>query len=406
MILDAWRIQIGCATTVAVMCVCLHPDAKATSLARPNAGIRFASGHRTPQIPFELIGNHVYLRAKVNGSRALWFLLDTGSTQSYFDVEQSRSLHLKARADSAMLDLPGVHIPHQAFAFVPLTFGIYDGHPVHGLLGYDFLSRFVVTIDYPRRQLTLHEPESYTYTGGGQALPLTLLEDDSGGKVPLVQVSIRFRDGREAEGRFIADTGARLSLSINSPFAREQSFLRSLPAPVRMVVGGGALVRDVRFAMGRVRSIDLAGWSLADPIVGVSEDTIGISASPEFDGVLGGEVLRRFRVIFDYSRSRAILEATSAIRDPFETDMSGAFLIAEGPEFRAIKVRSILSGSPAAEAGIRPGDTLEWLDGQAVSQLPLDVVRQMFRVDGRTRLLRIRRGAATLKLTLRLRRLV
>jgi hypothetical protein len=401
-----WRIRFGCVAALVVICVCLHSDGIATSVVRPSAGIRFARGHRTPPIPFELIGNHIYLRVKVNGSRALWFLLDTGATQSYLDVEQSRALHLEAGADSAALDLPGVHIPHQPLTFVPLTFGIYDGHPVHGLLGYDFLSRFVVAIDYPRRQLTLHRPESYVYTGRGHELPLTLLEDDSGGKVPLVRVSIHFRDGRETQGRFIADTGARLPLSINSPFARDQRVLGSLPAAVRMVVGGGALVRDVRLALGRARSIELAEWSLPDPVVGVSEDTTGILASPEFDGVLGGEVLRRFRVAFDYSRSRAILESTSAIEDPFETDMSGAFLIAEGPEFRTVKVRTILSGSPAAEAGLQPGDIMERLDGQDVSRLPLDVVRQMFREDGRTRLLRIRRGAATLKLTLRLRRLV
>jgi hypothetical protein len=53
-----------------------------------------------------------------------------------------------------------------------------------------------------------------------------------------------------------------------------------------MVVGGGALVRDVRLALGRVRGLERAEWSLPDSIVGVSEDTTGILASPEFDAVL------------------------------------------------------------------------------------------------------------------------
>ena len=42
----------------------------------------------------------------------------------------------------------------------------------------------------------------------------------------------------------------------------------------------------------------------------------------------------------------------------------------------------------------------------AISRLSLERVRQMFREDGRTRLLSVRRGAVSLKLTLRLRRLV
>lgn len=390
----------------ALICVLLSGDAKAATPVQSWDGIRFARDKSARHIPFELIGNHIYVRATVNGSRALWFLLDTGATRSYLDAEGARALRLKADVDSVSLDLPGVHISRQLFAFVPLTFGIYDGHQVDGLLGYDFLRRFVVGIDYARRQLTLIEPESYTYAGDSPILPLTLLEDDSGGKVPLVRVWIEFRDGRSVQGQFIADTGARGALSFNSPFAREQRAIASLPGAVRMVVGGGAMVRDTKLALGRVRSIQLTGLALVDPIVGVSEDTTGVLASPEFDGVLGGEVLRRFRVIFDFSRSRAIFEKTSAVGEPFEADMSGVFLIAQGPKYQILRVRSVVAGSPGAEAGLREGDLLEAVDGRPVSQLRLEDVRRMFRESGGAHLLQIRRGAASQKVTLRLKRLV
>jgi hypothetical protein len=45
--------------------------------------LQFASGQSPSRIPFEFVGNHIYLRAQVNDSEPLWFLLDTGATASY-----------------------------------------------------------------------------------------------------------------------------------------------------------------------------------------------------------------------------------------------------------------------------------------------------------------------------------
>src|SRR5207244_3276140 len=113
----------------------------------------------------------------------LWLLLDTGATASYFDARQAKALGLGVQGESirVAISLPGVRLRNQTFSVQPLTFGVYDGHAVHGLLGYDFISRFVVEINYVNRTMNLYDLHSYRYFGSGEVIPLIMLEDDSGG---------------------------------------------------------------------------------------------------------------------------------------------------------------------------------------------------------------------------------
>ena len=112
--------------------------------------LEFASGQSARRIPFELVGNHIYLRGRVNNSEPLWFLFDTGAAASYLDARQAKTLGLGVPGDSAkvVVDFPGVTLRNQAFSIQPLGFWIYDGHAVDGMLGYDFINRFLFEIDY------------------------------------------------------------------------------------------------------------------------------------------------------------------------------------------------------------------------------------------------------------------
>lgn len=60
------------------------------------ADLHFASGRSALRIPFEFVGNHVYLRGRVNNSEPLWLLLDTGATASYLDLQRAKALGLAA----------------------------------------------------------------------------------------------------------------------------------------------------------------------------------------------------------------------------------------------------------------------------------------------------------------------
>ena len=62
-----------------------------------------------------------------------------------------------------------------------------------------------------------------------------------------------------------------------------------------------------------------------------------------------------------------ILEKNAAFAQPFEWDMSGALLLAEGADFDAFRVHAVIAGSPAAQAGLVEGDRIAAIDGRAAS---------------------------------------
>jgi hypothetical protein len=360
------------------------------------------------RVSFELIGNHVYVQARLPDSEPLWFLLDTGATASYFDAERARSMGLGERGDTIVgttVVFPGLEVSDQDLLIQPLGFWAYDGHTVDGLLGYDFIRRFVVELDYVSRVVTFHDPEGFDYSGTGDVLPLFMLEDDSGGKVPLVRVTIVQQDRAPLEGQFIADIAVRAALSFNTPFVRSHELLRSSET-ILALIGGGAMVQESMQHHGRIDTVRLGRFHLNRPIAVFFQDDRGIVASPEFDGVIGGDILRRFKAIFDYSREQLILEPNSQLDEPFEHDMSGALLIAEGADFKSLKVKRVMDGSPAAAAGLREGDVILAIGGQRTSDLSLELVKQMFRRPGRTYRLELDRAGETIHTEIQLRRLI
>jgi hypothetical protein len=70
-----------------------------------------------------------------------------------------------------------------------------------------------------------------------------MLEDDSGGKVPLVRATLLQPGRPTVEGQFIADIAVRAAMSFNTPFVRGNDLLNS-SRTVSMPIGGGALVRE------------------------------------------------------------------------------------------------------------------------------------------------------------------
>src|SRR5215216_6772627 len=137
-----------------------------------------------------------------------------------------------------------------------------------------------------------------------------------------------------------------------------------------------------------------------------TEDTAGLRANPQSIGLLGMEVLRRFRVIFDYSRSRIYLDSNRSFAEPFVYDVNGLKLRANGPSFSPPHVASVRDASPGSEAGIEVSDVVLEIDGKSTSGLSLEKIRKMLGRPGETHKLTISRKEKTLKTVLRTRELL
>lgn len=378
---------------------------------------RFTTGNTALGIPFELNSNHIYMQARVNGGRALWFIFDTGAGVTVLDRALAESLGLPLQGQiegrgagestvavalipQASYTLPGVELVEQTIMAIPLGMvSPYEGRPVDGILGYDLISRFVVRIDYAAGRLDLLDPASFSYSGAGERVPLTMQDNH-----PHVQAELTVGEHAPVKAFLLIDTGARSALSLSRPFCEQHK----LTDAVTTIQGGfGAGVGgETRERIGRVARLKLGEQMLTQVVTGFSEDQKGAGASQDANGIIGGDLLRRFTVTFDYSRHEMILEPNAHVTQPFEYDMCGAFLRTTAADFTGIEIHRIVAESPAASAGLQEGDLIRAIDDQPATELTLEEVRRMFLEPGKTYRIGYERGGKAGEASLTTRRLI
>ncbi|MDQ1523737.1 MAG: hypothetical protein QOE47_1661, partial [Pyrinomonadaceae bacterium] len=245
------------------------------------------------------------------------------------------------------------------------------------------------------------DPQQYDYTGAGEAIPL----DINKGHV-FISATLSLPDGKSVVVDLLVDTGFRTGLTLNTPFVTEHRLLASVPKkldPVKAVGVGG----EYKIAVARIKSLKLGRHTINSPVVGLSRAESGVLSGGNYAGIIGAEILRRFKVIFDYSRRRMIIEPNAHFDQPHDYDKSGLLLRAVGKNFNSFKVYQVIENSPAAEAGLREGDTLEAVNGTPAATFTLEQLRRNFaQAEGTEYRLRVSREGKLTETKLRLRRQV
>jgi Aspartyl protease/PDZ domain len=405
--------RVGVALITLSCCVGEQSFVNSSSTQRPAAQAKVAS------IPIEVGENYVFIKASVNGSAPLTFILDSGAGSGlilYSKAAQALGLKLQGKGKGGgagegtfdttsvkgvSLSFPGVEMSNQTFVvFPPSKTSAFD-RVVDGVIGYTLFSRYVVELDYQSRNVNLYEPKTYQYSGSGESIPLRILSN-----VPFVRMKIPIEGRKPLEGDFIVDLGAgRFTSILNTPLVESNSLLavaqKTIKEPGAEGVGG-----EVKLLVGRLPHLQLGSFTLTDPVVHFAQDRKGAFASSEFSGVIGGELLRRFKVIFDYAHKRMILEPNADLAERFEYDMSGIRLRAEGEDFKTLRVQRVMENSPASEAGVREGDLISAIDGKPTAELSLSQIKHMFKQQDQEYLLGVIRGEEKKQIKLKLRRLV
>ncbi len=384
----------------------------ALRLARPKA--------RVTAVPLRVRRNLLLVPVYLNGRGPFQFVLDTGvETAILTDPAVRDSLHLppgqpllvEGAGEEAALRAEyyarvGVSLAGVAPGFMPLTvlsddalhLSQYVGEPVAGLIGYDIFRAFVVEISAER--LRLHAPEHFRAPRSAVRVPLAIYAGKPYLRAPLVQQP----PADTLTARLLIDTGAghALSLEIGAHPA-----LRLPTARLRAQLGRG-LSGPVNGWLGRIHTLTLGPYALHAPLVSFPDSAAArAKARIPRAGTLGYEVLRRFRVWFDYPGRGLWLQPNARLHAPFEHDMSGCELVARGATMRRFVVAQIEPGRPADQAGLQPDDELIVIDGRSANDYSLSELGQLLRSRaGRTIQLLVRRQGELFFATMRLQRAI
>jgi hypothetical protein len=244
----------------------------------------------------------VFVPVQVNGSRTLWFFLDTAAPTSA-DPSILRELKLRAEGGYRGSGTGSASIELTRVAQVELAIGAYKlraplfgtpvkhleanlGRTIDGILGADLFAGKAVEIDYERQRLRIGAKPPRKAV----AVPLTMKHG-----FPHVMATLDFGAG-PVPGTFLIDTGADTTFDIYKPFADAHSIKPADGAASGTALGTGGASKILKTT---ARSVTLGPIRVDDLGVYLPQDTEGLLAVQDVAGLLGTVFLQRFIVTVD-----------------------------------------------------------------------------------------------------------
>lgn len=386
-------------------------------------GFAFPPDVKRVVIPFERINNLIIIPVTINNSITLKFILDTGVqypilTEKLFaqfiGLQYSRRITIQGPgvADSITakvvqnvnLTLPGgvTSGVNQALLvlekdYLQLSYSL--GAEVYGVIGYDIFSRFVVEINYDENYIVLHEPKKYRPKRSYKKLPIQVVNTK-----PYIKVGIKKDSGQIQLKNLMIDTGASHALLLDN--SDNESLLPNEKIP--SIIGRG-LGGDINGYLGRMRHVELGKFHFEGAIASFpkASDYGNLMKHGSRNGTMGGDLLSRFHVVFDYSSGYLYLKKSRSYSRSFEADMSGIGLVVDGDQLKDLKVYSIRHESPAYVAGLRAGDVIKSINGYDLEILKFGEFATLLRLkDGKKITVKYERDKTPLKSTFKLKRYI
>jgi predicted aspartyl protease/Tfp pilus assembly protein PilF len=349
------------------------------------------AGAARTTFPFELSNSRPIINVRINGAKTpLRFVVDTGSGMCVLSTQTAERLGIKPIAEGGMARAVGgggrfgivygflssLQLDEARIENVPVYIRNFNNQqePVDGYVGLSVLSKYVASVDYGTQQMTLVRnpdrpaaPRPYVDSviplspNGAPAImelppdaatlittpatppaptptPASNAHDDTSRSYEFAiratssgfWSSAVILDGIEKPLNFIVDTGASISV-VSAQLAKTEDMSRFEQKTRLKVFGAAGVSEDVRtLLLPRVTLGDYTHANLSAAVLDMS--AINETSGFEQTGIIGGNVLRRFRVTFDFQRGFVRLDplntkpapAPAPTRDANITPASGA----------------------------------------------------------------------------------
>ena len=391
-------------------------------------GFGLPNGKKFEKVNFKLINNLIIIPIEVNGAK-LSFILDSGvSKPILFNVSDQDSIQLRNVSEITIRGL-GDGDPIKALSskdnffkleeirnFNQLLYVVLDkdmnfsptlGIPIHGIIGYDLFRDFVVEINYGSEYIKFHDPEFYKEKENkkSQKLPLFIRRNKA-----YIEGNIGLNTAKDVPVKLLIDTGSSDAVWL---FKDEEKGL-GIPEQNYQDFLGQGLNGSIYGKRTKVNRINLGEFAIKDAKAAFPDmETFSSSVViGNRNGSIGGAILKRFNIIFNYPAKEITLKKNSHFNVPFQYNMCGLQLQHNGVRYIAdriadrtgvvfnnkrkfgdvqilmqnqtrlslvpeIIVSGIRADSPAEEAGLKEGDIILAVNGKRIHSYKLQEVMKM-----------------------------
>lgn len=387
---------------------------------------KLPAGKKFHKVKFQLINNLIVIPIEVNGSE-LSFVLDSGvGTPILFNLADQDSIQLNNVTEITINGL-GEGDPINALKstgnFVQLgnakntsqnmyvvmdagiNFSPSLGIPVHGIIGYDLFRDFVVDINYINKTIKFYDPNLYKYrtSKNTRVVDMSVIR-----RKAYLDAFVMINKTDEIPVKMLLDTGSSDAVwlfedeRIQLPEKHYEDFL------------GQGLAGNIYGKRTKINHLKIADFILSDAKAAFP-DMETFTTITDFggrNGSLGGEVIKRFNIAFDYTNKKLILTKNSNFDKLFQYNISGIDLQHAGMRYVSerisdangvvhkdaksygnvqivlqgatrlslvpeIIVSGIRQGSPAHSAGLREGDVILAVNGKRIHRYKLQEIMHM-----------------------------
>ncbi len=307
----------------------------------------------TISLPITMHGERPFLQALIDGHPAT-LIIDTGAPATLIDAGE---VDESSAAPAIALQIGDLRFPHLAAqrASVREYAETYLGAPADVVIGQDLLQRYPVSFDFPNHTLTIYR-DTHTAVASQPPGATTVTLKVIDGR-PALQGSL---DGQPPE-YFSVATGASYETMLENSTVASRYVRASRSIPFHAITP----TSETAGVLVRARTLSIGALVFNQPLVAIFSPSHGSQAATTSGG-LGMMMLSRLSMLIDETSGTASIVAPAGATSARLYDPSGITLAMRGG---SIVVHSVVPGTPADTAHLRPGDEIVSINGLAPATL-------------------------------------
>ena len=395
-------------------------------------GFVFKKHSKRVKIPFQLINNLILIPLKVNGTE-LTFMLDSGVEETIlFSLEEKDSISLLntetvslkglgsndavagLKSTGNKLEAKGmVSTKHLLYVILDESFNLSAniGIPVNGIIGYPFFKNNLLEIDYANKCITFHQESPKIRKRLAKKYNRSVISIE--GSKPYLEANVTI-NAAPFPVKLLIDTGHSDALWLF------QNKSKAIKVPVKNFEDylGKGFSGDIYGQRAIISELRINDFIFKYPIAAFPDSTSlkHVKMVSGRLGSVGGEIFKRFSMVFDYTNGQLFLKKNSDFKSYFNYNKSGIEIRNGGMQWvqETISLRletknsgynttiqdnvtnnfkynfklkpiyvidNVRKGSESAKAGLLAGDVVNSINGKEVKKYSLIEVNSLLKAE-------------------------
>lgn len=253
---------------------------------------------------------HLLVKPKINGKEVGWFILDSGAGANVLDVKVVKELGLEQFGNLPAVGVGGAVKTYfckpetitlgRATFKEPIAIGLDlsflsgpMGAKIAGVVGYSTFHRCIIEMDTSKATVSLYDPQNYDQAR---------VQNHWQKLYQIGRVSSVEAEFEGHKGVFKLDTGAAGSnVAIHAPIVEKFKLLVGRDTEDTMTGGVGGMVKSKK---GTLKYFEIGGHRMDNIEATFAITDKGAFNSADTLGNIGGDLLRPFKMVFDYQNKR------------------------------------------------------------------------------------------------------